>query len=440
MQAPGNLVLYNAAGAPIWFTGTSGVPGTRAVMQDDGNLVLRAPGDVPTWASNTYGGHFHPEKSWIEDVASAAASPFTLAAQGVRALGDALGEIPFVGPAFHGVFLIASGPFTFTDQVLHGERIDRALVNDLSDKIKGVKEVAPYAKTVISFIPGIGTGAAAAIGAGLALASGTPIDEAVIEGVKDALPGGDIAKAAFTVTVAAVQGQNIAEATGRAAIRALGLPPEGEKAFNVVYRAAQGENIPLAVLDQARSYLPTEEAKRAFDVGLAVAHGKKLQNVALEEVARLAPAQLQQVKEVGDQLIAKTPALREAQAFVAKISPVLEPGYRLGAGLMAHRGVNEAIIGTVRSKLNETERRGFDIAVASYKGAVDQRPPIAIARDPKAVAAYVIYKGLVKHPDATLRKTTIAALSRDAHGKIGLEYAMGLHDGFFAWLKRLVFG
>lgn len=49
----GNLVLYNAANAPIWRTGRLG--GARLVMQGDSNLVVYDAASRPLWASNTVG-------------------------------------------------------------------------------------------------------------------------------------------------------------------------------------------------------------------------------------------------------------------------------------------------------------------------------------------------------------------------------------------------
>jgi alpha-tubulin suppressor-like RCC1 family protein len=54
MQPDGNLVLY-VPGGPRWQSGTSGRPGSFAVMQRDGNLVVYGPSGVPTWQSGTAG-------------------------------------------------------------------------------------------------------------------------------------------------------------------------------------------------------------------------------------------------------------------------------------------------------------------------------------------------------------------------------------------------
>ncbi len=54
LQTDGNLVVYDRAGRPLWWTGTYAPAGVRLVLQDDGNLVLSSRGGLPLWSS-TYG-------------------------------------------------------------------------------------------------------------------------------------------------------------------------------------------------------------------------------------------------------------------------------------------------------------------------------------------------------------------------------------------------
>lgn len=52
MQGDGNLVLYNYAQTPVWYTVTAGHPGAYLVLQDDGNAVVYS-GSTPLWWSAT---------------------------------------------------------------------------------------------------------------------------------------------------------------------------------------------------------------------------------------------------------------------------------------------------------------------------------------------------------------------------------------------------
>lgn len=446
MQTDGNLVLYDANRFALWNTGTQGRPGSRLVVQNDGNLVVYER-TTPYWETRTWGGVYHEDNSWLEDYAHdlgfAVSTVTSNAADGVAMVTNAVAEIPLVGPALHGVLLIASGPFTFTDQVVKGERLDRALINDLKDKIAGVREVAPYAQTVISFVPGIGQGAAAAIGAGLALAQGKSIDEAIVAGVRGSLPGGAAAQAALDLTYAAATGQNIVDAAGKTAVRTLGLPDQAAQAFNVVYRAAKGENIPLAVLDQARSYLPNDpNVRKAFDVGLALAHGKRLQDAAVQELANLAPAQIAQLQNAAAPLLQNAPALRMVKTVIA--DPNVQAGYQLGLGLMSHSEVGPVMIDAARSKLPPTTRQGFDLAVAAYKGATSRtKPPTAVAASPDALGAYVTVKGFEANPNPAAKAKFLAAIAKNPKAQAGAAYAtreINAKRGFFSWLLHAVIG
>lgn len=49
MQTDGNLVEYNSASQPLWWTSTAGYPGAFMNVQDDGNLVVYSAGSTPLW-------------------------------------------------------------------------------------------------------------------------------------------------------------------------------------------------------------------------------------------------------------------------------------------------------------------------------------------------------------------------------------------------------
>ncbi|ONI89394.1 aqualysin [Saccharothrix sp. ALI-22-I] len=55
MQSDGNLVLYTAAGQPVWHTFTYGSGATHAILQSDGNLVVYTAAGVAKWHTFTYG-------------------------------------------------------------------------------------------------------------------------------------------------------------------------------------------------------------------------------------------------------------------------------------------------------------------------------------------------------------------------------------------------
>jgi hypothetical protein len=56
MQGDGNLVVYDAAGNPLWDSGTWGNPGAHLALNNEGNLIIYATNGAVLWTSNT-GGH-----------------------------------------------------------------------------------------------------------------------------------------------------------------------------------------------------------------------------------------------------------------------------------------------------------------------------------------------------------------------------------------------
>ena len=53
MQNDGNLVIYDASGAPVWASYTQG-NAARAVVQDDGNFVVYDSAWQPLWNRDQY--------------------------------------------------------------------------------------------------------------------------------------------------------------------------------------------------------------------------------------------------------------------------------------------------------------------------------------------------------------------------------------------------
>lgn len=239
---------------------------------------------------------------------------------------EAIAKIPVLGP----IVKAAASPVTTAIHLAEGQPINQAAISLLKDNIGAVKAVAPYATAVISLVPGIGTGVAAAIAAGAALAEGKPISQALTDAVRSAIPGGAIAQAGF----------------------------------DMARKIASGENVAKAALETARAQLPPE-AQKAFDVGLAVVSGKRLQDAIAAAVTSFAPAELQQVLNVGAKAIQTTKGLVD----IAKALPsdIARQGLTLAAGVLAHQGVNETQIRAMRTKLTGDALKGFDAALKTQE-------------------------------------------------------------------------
>lgn len=207
-------------------------------------------------------------------ITKAAASVATTA---TNYAAHAVAKIPVVGSVASSVTRLMTAPLNVAEALAKGGRIDRVAMTSLQQQIKDIRTVAPYAQTVLTFVPGVGTGLSGAIGAGLALANGQNITDALVAGVRGALPGGPLAAAAFDVANAAMQGKPITAI----ALQAIpGLSPAQKAALvqgvALAKDLAAGKNVSQAVIDAATNALPPD-AKKAVQIGAALAHAKNLQ-------------------------------------------------------------------------------------------------------------------------------------------------------------------
>ena len=190
-------------------------------------------------------------------------------------------------------------PYNAAISILEGERVDRAILKAGREILESAKTVAPYVQMGISFIPGVGTVASAAIGAGLALAQGRSLDDALIAGIKGAVPGGPLAVAAFETGVrtigALTEGKSLdavaLEFARAAAVSAARAASGGNEeiakaagvAFDTSVAVAQGRKIQDVAAQAARGVLPGgTRGKNAFDAAVGLAKGKNLADVAVQ--------------------------------------------------------------------------------------------------------------------------------------------------------------
>lgn len=247
---------------------------------------------------------------------------------------NALKKIPVVGSPLASVYGVAVAPAALAESIAKGQRIDHALVNNFKDQIKDVKTLAPYVQTVVSFVPGVGQGVAGAMGAAVALANGQPLSEAVLSGIKGALPGGPVAQSAFSAVSAVAQGKNISTA----ALAALPLPEAQKKALleatRIAGEIAKGKNVGDVAFSAALKQLPPDVAK-AVQVGVAVGHAAKIQTHS-----KLAT---KKVTKVLTGVNSKNPTQRKAAlAAVAKTQARAEKGDAHAAAMLTFLGKHAA--------------------------------------------------------------------------------------------------
>jgi hypothetical protein len=167
-------------------------------------------------------------------------------------------------------------------QVASGQNVFKVAKGMVQKGLKDLGNVAQLASTVASFIPGVGTGVAAALGAAGALASGRPITEALLEAAKSALPGGALAATAFDVAAGLVQGKNLSEAALSAARNRLPGGPAAKAAFDAGLALVQGKKLQEAAVAAVGGALPASRfATTAVNFASRVARGEDLQKAAL---------------------------------------------------------------------------------------------------------------------------------------------------------------
>jgi peptidoglycan hydrolase-like protein with peptidoglycan-binding domain len=217
---------------------------------------------------------------------------------------------------------IQTSPLKLVRDIAQGKNVLESVKDDVKRNIQSAKEIAPYAAAVVSFVPGVGSGISGAIQAGLALANGQSITDALVAGVKGAIPGGPIA----------------------------------QQAFSTAYNLAKGQSVTEAVLGAIREQLPGgAAAKTAFDTAVALAHGQSVQQAALAAGVKLAPggaagqslARIGQTALVGGNVIkaamAETPLGGNMRSIEA-LSP-LATGVFSGVGpkLLAGSGASSGV-------------------------------------------------------------------------------------------------
>src|SRR5258708_4812203 len=75
--------------------------------------------------------------------------------------------------------------------------------------IRKASPILHYAQTVVSFVPGLGTGIGAALGAAQVLADGRPISDIAVGAIRGAIPGGPLAQSAFDAMWNVAKGRRI---------------------------------------------------------------------------------------------------------------------------------------------------------------------------------------------------------------------------------------
>jgi hypothetical protein len=233
----------------------------------------------------------------VKSVGRAASSVGRFAEKAAKTVG----RIPVVGDiarAGLGAARLSLGPYALAIdaglRVARGQKLGAALRGSVSSHVDAVRDQLKLAEMVAPFIPGIGTGVAAALGAANALASGRPITEAVISAARSALPGGAIAQTAFDTALNLARGKNIGEALLNAARDRLPGGPAARAAFDGALALSQGKKLQDAAFAAAGRILPPSPyAADALAFVKRVANGQNIQHAALSVAGQRAIRQIE---------------------------------------------------------------------------------------------------------------------------------------------------
>lgn len=323
-------------------------------------------------------------------ISSVVRNPLKPVAKATTAVSKQVKKIPVVGKPLSAVVNLGNAPVKLVAQVSSGENINQAVLNNIKEQVKSVKEIAPYAKMCVSLIPGVGTAVSAAISAGAALATGQSITDAMISGIKGAIPGGMVAQTAFSISTDVLSGKSL----NTAAINALPLTNTQKTALNTTVNLAKdlaaGKNVSKSVLANVQRQLPTD-VQKAINIGIAVGFGKSHQKKAIAPPIKKpaitvngkpAPAKVQAMFTI-PKTVARTPTPAEktqieGKAIVDK-DPILKAGFGQmktegdkhgfysAIGMMAHTAT-PAEISKFQSTVPTTDKNGFNIGCAAVVG------------------------------------------------------------------------
>jgi len=309
-------------------------------------------------------------------------------------------KVPVLGQVFN----IYTGKHVFGafNAVLEGQRIDRAALNGLKGQVREYKLLAPYAASIVAFVPGVGPGVGAGVAAGLALAEGQPLSQVAIAAIKGSIPGGAIAQAAFNATQAAVAGKKLDDV----AIAALPLDARTKQALKTAIGLtkdlASGKRLDKALVARADDALKllTPELRKAVNIGTAVGVGQ----IAQKQLGKVLsnPATKKAIADIGV-VIAKTDKVIAAGRMINK-----DPGFRAGfdtaTGLLKGKNVTPIAMISLRTGLTPIQKKGFDAAAALQIGRV-RNMGRTVGKTPAQAAAFL---------------TTVGIAGADVNQKVGI--------------------
>jgi hypothetical protein len=385
-------------------------------------------------------------------------------------IGHVIDQIPIVGAPLSSLFdmtyHITMEPALMLSSIASGQRIDRAILGTITDTVKAVKGASQYVQMIVSFVPGIGTGIGAAMGGGLALASGQPIDKALIAAVSGAIPGGAIASAALNMADEGVRaaidhtqldlGSLASTAMGAAAsvIPVIGPAKDALMAgVNMAGQLASGKPIDAAISQAAISALPVDPAVKASltdasGIAQDLSRGKPLDSTLLNHIGSIASdlplpdalkQQLDQAAKTGASII---PGVDAAKAMASTLGAAVGNSLlNLGSKGLPPEVSNAIQIGMTTGNAVVQQNKRLDQLTHGISGKLIQtgidfakaNPTVAEARKlaGQGTRGFDTASGLMSQK-ATLFDITAVRNTLQGADQTGYDMAMALRNGLVA--------
>jgi hypothetical protein len=283
---------------------------------------------------------------------------------------------------------------TCASKLMHGERIDRALVAGFAQELS----LSPQAKDALGALTDIS----------VSLAQGQRLDKTLVA---------HVSSLASVVSV---------------------IPDDVKRSFTSLGSKLTGSALSLSLqhtvadvfLDVGKTKLP-DAAKKALSIGMAVTHAQNLQSI----VSPLLTGDVTRKLMAEGQVLIKTdPVVAAAYRSVVTTGHV---GFQVGAALMRHTLDTHQFL-TVRQGLSQEDKSGFDLATSLHIGRVTTPPSTKLA-DPHAQAGYAITHG-AQGALPSQKQAIMQAVASSALPRVGATVAVNKisHERSSWWHRLLV--
>lgn len=286
-----------------------------------------------------------------------------------------LKKIPIVGPPLKYTVQLGMGTALIdtTDKIAHGKRIDKVAYETVSDHVKAVEGLAPFAALIVGAAGGgsVGSGAEGVAATGNIAAKGPAISDTVVTTAMNEIPpaGREVFKQAFAGISQGAMPTNAQVA-------------EAVKVTNDVLDNKGGSDN----LDRVIANFSPDQQK-GIRAGLAFGVGKKIQKTKRSAIPHMLPSFI----NIGRSK-AETSAVVKLGAQELRHRPEMQKGFFAALGFLHHKQT-PTTVEAMRESLPTNARAGFDMAAALKIGQLAHPLPSSVT--PREQMGYYLAKGSV---------------------------------------------